>query len=378
MGADVPTDSVVYKAARTMFAQNPRPNKGVIGRKFVNEVTGVISAVDSTEYVLMINDSVAQASSGVSATPQTIAEALKTSADNLAIEGLVFTSTATGFTITSTQAFSVLAEDNIALSKGASSESWTDAILAVNAESNEWYGLSIASHLEADILEAAATAEGIEKLFGTSSSDPAIKGSGDTDVASKLKALGYDYTFIVYHPQADEYFPEAGMLAGQLQAQAGSSTWAYKPIAGVPSYYLSTTESRNLTNKNVNSFEEVGGVRCIVDGKLVSGEWIDVTVFLSWLKSRLRERIWFRFANSKKISMTDAGMAVIQSEILAQLAEGQQVGGIADLPAPQVFVPQVLDLAPNLRATRVVEGVTFTARLAGAIHKVQIRGTVTV
>ena len=42
------------------------------------------------------------------------------------------------------------------------------------------------------------------------------------------------------------------------------------------------------------------------------------------------------------------------------------------------FVPNVLDIEPNLRATRMLEGITFEARLAGAIHKIKIKGTVTV
>jgi hypothetical protein len=82
--------------------------------------------------------------------------------------------------------------------------------------------------------------------------------------------------------------------------------------------------------------------------------------------------------NSKKLAYTQAGLAIIESEIRAQLAEGIRTGGLDETPPPQVFVPRVLDIAPNLRAMRTVEGITFTARLAGAIHRLFVRGTVTV
>ena len=39
---------------------------------------------------------------------------------------------------------------------------------------------------------------------------------------------------------------------------------------------------------------------------------------------------------------------------------------------------QVLTLSSNVRAQRIFEGITFDARLAGAIHFVKISGTVTV
>jgi Protein of unknown function (DUF3383). len=83
-------------------------------------------------------------------------------------------------------------------------------------------------------------------------------------------------------------------------------------------------------------------------------------------------------ANSKKIPYTAAGATIIESEIRAQLNDGIRVGGLADNPSPVVRVPDVLSVAPNLRAQRIFEGIEFEARLAGAIHFVKIRGTVTV
>ncbi|MNY59097.1 hypothetical protein D3C86_1955060 [compost metagenome] len=68
-------------------------------------------------------------------------------------------------------------------------------------------------------------------------------------------------------------------------------------------------------------------------------------------------------------------MAIFESEIRAQLSEAVRVGLLDETPPYQVFVPRVLDIAPNLRAQRTVEGITFTARLAGAVHKVFITGT---
>ena len=109
---------------------------------------------------------------------------------------------------------------------------------------------------------------------------------------------------------------------------------------------------------------------------MVGGEYIDVMIGVLWLTARMRERIWFRMVNSSKIAYTNAGIAIIEAEVRAQLQEGIRNNFLADSPAPVIFVPDALSVDPNLRATRVLEDLTFEARLAGAIHHIAIRGSV--
>ena len=92
----------------------------------------------------------------------------------------------------------------------------------------------------------------------------------------------------------------------------------------------------------------------------------------------MQERIYFRLVNLKKVPFTQSGVTLIESEIRSVLAEGITNGGLAPNPQPTVTVPNVLGLDPNLRATRTLEGISFEGRLAGAIHRVKVRGVVTV
>jgi hypothetical protein len=111
---------------------------------------------------------------------------------------------------------------------------------------------------------------------------------------------------------------------------------------------------------------------------MAGGEYIDVIIFVDWLEARMRESIFFRLVNTKKIPYTQAGVTIIENEIRRVLAEGITNGGLAPNPQPKVTVPNVLALDPNLRATRTLEGISFEGRLAGAIHFTTVRGTVTV
>jgi hypothetical protein len=40
-----------------------------------------------------------------------------------------------------------------------------------------------------------------------------------------------------------------------------------------------------------------------------------------------------------------------------------------------VFVPRAIDIPANDKANRILPDVTFTAILAGAVHSVQVNGT---
>lgn len=373
------TDSA-YIAAQAMFSQELVPSQIVIGRRQIGSFTvNVATVANATAYVVTINEQNYSYTSDASATALEICAGLKAAYDASPLAGITFTDNLDGtFVVASTVNWSFKVSTNLTAAAAASTETWVEALDAVSAENNSWFGLTTEAHATADILALAAAVEARKKIYGASTNDADVITSTTTDLASQLKALGYDKTFLIYSVNADNQYPECGLMAYQLQEQPGSNTWAYKDINGVTVDKLSGTATQNLLNKNVISFEDIGGARVTTEGKTVGGEYIDVIVFALWLEARMTERIWFRLANSKKIPYTAAGTTIIESEIRAQLAEGVRVGGIAPAPAFQVFVPNVLSVEANLRASRILEGITFEARLAGAIHKVKIRGTVTV
>jgi len=78
------------------------------------------------------------------------------------------------------------------------------------------------------------------------------------------------------------------------------------------------------------------------EGTMAGGEFIDVMIFVDWLEARMRESIFFRLVNTKKIPYTQAGVTIIENEIRRVLAEGIAGGGLAPNPQPTVSVPNVL------------------------------------
>jgi hypothetical protein len=267
---------------------------------------------------------------------------------------------------------------NLLIANAPAVESWVDAFNAVSASSNKWYVLHAETHIEADILALAGAVEASRKMYITSTSDVGVTTTVTTDVASKLKALSYFRTALIWSATANTEFPECAWSGSQLQEQPGSNTWNDKVLSGVTVSSLLPTEAINIQSKNATTYEEVGGLNVTLGSKTTGGEWIDTMIFIDWLQARMLERVWFRLANSKKIPFTQAGALMLETEVRAQLADGVRVGGLAPTPRPFVITPDVLSISPNSRALRIFEGMKFEARLAGAIHFVKIVGSVTV
>jgi hypothetical protein len=373
-----PTDSA-YIAAQKLFGQVITPSRVVIGRRLVPSSTVSISSASAGTYTMTINGIPFGFVATGSNTSIQIATGIRAAYMVTPITGVAVTDNLDGtLTVASAIGYALEVSAKMSQANSPSTESWVTSLTEVTTVDNTWYALAIESHLDADILAVAAQIEGMKKVYGTSSQSLDTKTTVTTDIFSKLKALGYQRTFGIYSAKADSEYPECAWIGYQLQEQPGSNTWAYKALAGSTVSVLSGTESTNLQSKNATTYETVGGLNSTIGAKMFGGEWIDVIIFVDWLEARMKERLWSRMVNSKKIPFTAAGAAIIEAEIRGQLNDGIRVGGLAESPAPTVDVPDVLSLSTNARALRTFEGITFEARLAGAIHFVKIAGTVTV
>lgn len=371
------TTDTAYLAANIMFSQPISPEKIIIGqRKTEDTVTLTPTVANSKGYSVTINGTEFTFTSDVDATATEIVTGLIA-----AVNGGAEPVTATGTTTlilnpdVATTYFSVTSSDNLPITFTAD-QTFAEDIADIRVTNDTWYVLTSHSHVEADILAVAAAIESMKKLYAYSTSDAAVLTSATTDVMSDLSGFNYERTFGLYDAEADTVFPECGWVGRVIPTDPGSATWAFKTITGVDQDNLTSTQSTYVRNKNGNTYETIGGVDITRYGKVASGEYIDVMIFCDWLESRMEERTYSRFVNLDKIPYTDAGVTIIETEIRSQLQEGIDAGGLAADPAPAVVVPKVSALSSATRATRELPAITFTATLAGAIHKTTIRGKV--
>jgi hypothetical protein len=267
---------------------------------------------------------------------------------------------------------------------GLPAETITEALVAIKATNSGWYGVIQLSRDAEDILEVAAWIEANDKLQLVSSSDADILTMGTTDIASRLKAFNYNRTALWYHANASTEWLEAALAADRFTYNPGGETWANVRLSGVQTDSLSEGESQILRSKNANSYEQFRNLGLTQYGTVASGEWIDIIRFRDWLKDRVQTGVVDVLAKADgKIPYTSAGIQVLVSAVRAALDAGVVAGGIAPketdssevvLESYRVTYPSLSEIADSAKSRRLLEGVKFTARLAGAIHTTEITG----
>lgn len=240
---------------------------------------------------------------------------------------------------------------------------------------------------DADIQAAIEWTEANEKLFGFEY----------TDInACPVKNFGYYRSFGRFAGKADGYGADEQPKVNQYASLAemakcfgydpGTETWHLKEEAVIVPSALSADEKMALEEKNINMFLRYAGSNVTIGGKTLAGEWIDVIRFRDWIKTEMQTNVFNALKVNRKVPFTDGGIGMIEGAMEETLAKGQTIGGIApteydkdDNPIPgyTVVVPRASDLTEAERKSRKLTGCKYSAKLAGAIHAVEIEGFLT-
>lgn len=251
-------------------------------------------------------------------------------------------------------------------------------LAAILLADSDWYGLCLDSQSKAEVVAASAWAETNKYLFCYDSSDTSCSTSSTSDVMSTVKAASESHTVGTYNGVDNQQYTGAAELGNRLPFQPGSNTWKFKTLKNITPDILTTTQLNNIQGKNGNVYITVAAINMLEEGVCADGEFVDVVIFIDWLKATLQTRVFAALAANPKIPFTDAGADVIRGVVLGTLADGIKVGGLAASPTPTCTVPLVASVSSTDRANRKLPNVLFQAQLAGAIHKVVINGTVSV
>lgn len=257
------------------------------------------------------------------------------------------------------------------------------------AQNDNAYGVILAGLPNQDILDAAATIEGLTKLLIVSASDEDIAKSGDEDLASQLKDAGFNRTGLCYTKENAQGVLEGAWMGSQLPQTPGSNNWAWKSLPGVSVDKITPNQQTILygvpvagvAGKNVNVYQSLGGANVTFPGMAASGQYFDITIGIDWLTANVQTAVYSLLVNSPKIPYTTAGVTSLLNAVnkVMQIAVSN---GLLDGSDPEnpVFVraDSVDDVPLNQRAQRISPNIYFGGRLQGAINSVVIRGRISV
>lgn len=371
------------------FGQIPRPRHVKVGRRAVlNGIIEVSSLIPLATYSLKVDGQTysftADASPTASEIVTGLAAAITTDTDE------TISATVVGDTLQVAWLSAVGSIDLLTnlqwgtISPLSATSAVSDDLTAIADEDDNWYGLVMVERVKQTQLDAAAWTEANNRLFITATDEAGVLvPSTTTDLISVLKDTRYYRTAVLYHTNAATEYPDAAWAGRVFTIRPGGETWALKQLASITPSNLTSTQKNTIFTKGGNTFEFYQEQIALTNpGKVSAGEWIDVIRFRDWLRDTIQVNMVQMMINRDKVPYTDHGIQLCVNNLRKSLQEGQNVGGIAPdeldankntVPGFVITFPRSVDIAPSIKASRVLS-LGFTARLAGAIHVVEITG----
>ena len=203
------------------------------------------------------------------------------------------------------------------------------------------------------------------------------KGTELAEVAKK-----YNRTFIFVCDKPEDYAYSAAALVGATAGlAAGSFTYKNLILKGLLPVDLTSTELKAIHDAGAVSFVTKAGDNVTSEGIVTSGEYLDIIDSEDYIIQQITYRTQKLLNQVKKIPYTNSGIAQLENITLTVLKEAAMAGMIAydDEAGSYQYSTNfgLRDAQPDSdRVARKYAGGTFSFKLAGAIHEVEIVGEI--
>lgn len=302
------------------------------------------------------------------------------------------------------------ATDGGRIAVGSDAETALDGVTACAAASNDWYAVTLAPYSALDdgehddgeheyppiwdeiaaYIEAASPV----RIFGaTTQNAAAIDPTSTADAGYAFKAAGYSRTLLQYSSSSP--YAVASLLAKALGVDFTGNNTAitlkFKTEPSVTPETLTNAQADALNAKNVNVFVNYNNATAIIQqGQMCDGSYIDERTGLDWLAAAVQTGCYnLLYTSPTKVPQTDAGVHLLVNaceSVLAQavadglLAPGVwDAGGFGALQQGQflakgyyIYAQPVAQQSPSDRAARKSPPIQIAAKLAGAVHSVNV------
>lgn len=204
----------------------------------------------------------------------------------------------------------------------------------------------------------------------------------DVDDDTAITTSGIRRTVLFYcNATEDAPVPVAALVGDAAGREAGSFTYKNLILKGIEAQELSDAEIEAIHKKGGITFVSKAGDNVTSEGKVVGGEYIDIIDSEDYIIQQMAYRTQKVLNSTAKVPYTNNGIALLESVAIDVLQGAFNNGMIATKEdgSPDYSVSYALreDTTEENRAARKYLGGTFAFALAGAIHYVEITGTIT-
>jgi hypothetical protein len=250
--------------------------------------------------------------------------------------------------------------------------------------------------VDADHVAVAAHVEAADAphIYGvTTQNTGALDPAFTTDIASVLKAAGYDRSLVQYSSSSP--YAVASLLARSLSVDFAANNTVinlmYQQEPGVTAEVLTSAQADALKAKRCNVFVAYDNATAIIQEGVMSGTaYIDEITGTDWLANAIQTNVYnLLYTSTTKVPQTDAG-----NHLLANAAEAACIQGVNNgLLAPGVwtaggfgqlapgdylekgfyiYTPPIASQAQADREARKSVPFQIAAKLAGAVNTVDV------
>lgn len=392
----VATDSA-YRAALSAFGESPQITSFKVIRRNASW-SGIPQDISTKDYTLNIGfadgttEAVTYTATG-SPTAQSISDGLVTEIANHPLVVAQLDAETVGVSADaylslspkSTSSFfnvTVLADEF--LGTFGSTETPADTIASADEEDSDYYFVAAEYIDDANILDTSVVVESQDRLYFCATNEVANIGAvvdPDTSLFGQLRAANRQNTVGVFHQEAGNTYPECAYIASNSVYDAGSVTWCnVQPSIAASAHpqllrRLTVNEKSNLNLRSANYADYDAGVTFMRTGKVFSNNFIDEIRGVHWLTAQLQTNLTSLLVNQSggKVPYTNVGRAMVRGAIENAL---QQAVNRDFLDSFTITIPELNTIPNNDRIARILQGVTFNGLLVGAIHDINITGTV--
>lgn len=278
---------------------------------------------------------------------------------------------------------------------GYDSETPLEAVVKLS-EDTTWYACGFAYDIGIDtdvtsFIQAAVPT----RTFWESSTDLAIlDANSTTDMAYVYKAGGFSRTFLQYTSVADK-FPQfsamARLITTNFDANNTMITLMYKNEPTVVAEHLTTQQADTLQTKRCNVFAQYDNDTAIIQyGVMCAEKYADEAIGLDWLAEALQTACYnLLYQSTTKVPQTDGGQSQLINVCTAVLDEGVNNGLIAPgrwngdpfgqlargdflTSGYYLYSPPLALQDQSIREQRISQPIQIAVKLAGAIHELDI------
>lgn len=205
----------------------------------------------------------------------------------------------------------------------------------------------------------------------------------DTDDDTEIAGSGKRRTILFYCDATEDVPVPVAALVGETAGRAaGSFTYKNVILKGLQPMDLTDTEIEAIHKKCGITFIEKAGDCVTSEGKVVGGEYIDIIDSEDYIVQQLAYKTQKVLNNAAKVPYDNNGISLLESvakDVLQGVYNKGMIATNAD-GSPAYWVNYALreDTPVADRASRKYLGGNFGFTLAGAIHTVEITGSITV